>query len=57
MRVEYTEVLNSFEYDEENAYWVRKDDGKAFHLLEKDENDIIRIAEVCEENSGRHLIA
>ncbi|MDD3467737.1 MAG: hypothetical protein PHE67_11360 [Campylobacterales bacterium] len=57
MRIEYTEVLNGFEYDEENAYWVRKDDGKAFHLFEKDENDTIRIAEVSEETCSRHLLA
>jgi hypothetical protein len=57
MKIEYIEVLNGFEYDEENAYWVRKDDGKAFYLLEKDENDTIRIAEVAEESGNRHLIA
>ncbi len=57
MRIEYAEVLSSFEYDEENAYWVRKDDGKAFHLLEKDENDTIKIAEVSDDIGNRHLIA
>jgi hypothetical protein len=57
MKIEYIEVLNGFEYDEENAYWVRKDDGKAFYLLEKDENDTIRIVEVAEESGNRHLIA
>ncbi len=57
MRMEYIEVLNGFEYDEENAYWVRKEDGKAFHLLEKDENDIVKIAEVSDEACSIHRIA
>ena len=56
MKIAYTEVLQGFEYDEEKAYWVRKEDGKAFHLLEKDENDIVRIAEASED-SGDYAIA
>lgn len=50
MKISYSEVLQGFEYDEENSYWIRKEDGKAFHLLEKDENDIVRISEVSEES-------
>jgi hypothetical protein len=56
MKIAYAEVLQGFEYDEENAYWIRKEDGKAFHLLEKDENDIVRIAEACKD-IGEYAIA
>lgn len=49
MNIAYSEILQGFEYDEENAYWIRKEDGRAFHLLEKDENDIVRIKEACED--------
>jgi hypothetical protein len=47
MTIEYSRVLSEFEYDTQNEYWVRLADGKAFHLIEKDENDMARIAEVA----------
>jgi len=46
MTIEYGKVLSEFEYDAQNEYWIRLEDGKAFHLIEKDENDMARIAEV-----------
>lgn len=50
MKISYSEVLQSFEYDEENAHWIRKEDGRAFYLLEKDENDMVKITEAYEDN-------
>jgi len=56
MKIAYNEVLQGFEYDEENAYWIRKEDGMAFYLIEKDENDMVKITEACNE-SGNYQIA
>lgn len=50
MTMEYSKILSDFEYDTENEYWIRKSDGKPFHLIEKDENDIARVAEVVIED-------
>jgi hypothetical protein len=47
MTIEYSRVLSEFEYDTQNEYWVRLADGKAFFLIEKDENDMAKIAEVA----------
>ncbi len=55
MKIAYSEVLQSFEYDEENAYWVRKEDGLAFHLLEKDENDMVKIIEACKDSENYQI--
>jgi len=44
--MEYSKILNEFEYDHEKEHWVRTTDGKAFHIIEKDENDMTRVAEV-----------
>ena len=46
MFMEYSKILNEFEYDIDNEFWIRVSDGKAFYLIEKDENDIAKIAEV-----------
>ncbi len=56
MKVAYSEVLQGFEYDEEKAYWIRKEDGIAFHLLEKDENDMVKITEACEECDNYQIV-
>lgn len=40
--------VKSFEYDEERACWIRKEDGKAFELLEKDADDLVRISEITD---------
>lgn len=55
MNIAYSEVLQDFEYDEENAYWIRKEDGRAFYLLEKDENDIVKIKEACEDQGDCYI--
>ncbi len=56
MKVAYAEVLQGFEYDEENSYWVRKEDGRAFYLLDKDENDMVKIAEACEDAGNYQIV-
>ena len=50
MLMEYSKILNEFEYDTDNEVWIRVSDGKAFYLIEKDENDIARISEVKSED-------
>ena len=48
MKLPCNEILKSFEYDENRACWIRKEDGKAFELLEKDADDLVRVSEITE---------
>lgn len=50
MLIDYNKVLNEFEYDTEMGHWIRMADGKAFQIIEKDENDMAKIAEVSLED-------
>lgn len=52
MKLHCNEILKSFEYDEERACWIRKEDGKAFELLEKDADDLVRISEITDNCSA-----
>ena len=52
MKLHCNEILKSFEYDENRACWIRKEDGKAFELLEKDADDLVRISEITDNCSA-----
>ena len=52
MKLHCNEILKSFEYDEERACWIRKEDGKAFELLEKDADDLVRVSEITDNCSA-----
>ena len=51
MKIAYSELLQNFEYDDKNGCWIRKEDGAAFNLFEKDANDMIKIAQIFEEEA------
>ncbi len=46
MLIDYSKILNEFEYDSDRECWIRTTDGKAFHIIEKDENDMARVSEI-----------
>ena len=52
MKLHCNEILKSFEYDENRACWIRKEDGKAFELLEKDADDLVRVSEITDNCSA-----
>lgn len=46
-----SEILSSFEYDSEKGCWIHTENGRAYQLLDKDQNDMVRAVEICDTHS------